>query len=335
MSKFLKFLKIVRKRAFRSVGRMLLGKNRWLQLAFLMSCDHPKDAQLVFPSRSLVIKPLGLEVAYGTQTFLLESYERALLLSQRAGAVYRQENGEVFVSVRGLEFLIETAEETFILCEVFVYGCYAFTFRDAENTVLIDVGGNIGIATCYFAGCCNFQAVETFEPFEYTFSKGVENVSRNGLQSKVRFHNFGLGCPPRELEVAYSKVRKGTSGIFGVSLVRETLSDVEQASISIKDVKVEMLRLLERYPKSRFALKIDCEGSEYEIVPRLPDLLLEKVDFLAIEWHEQGPEALIAHLLTKGFCSVSTASKSGRLGMLYAFRAQGSPQLNLEARTKD
>jgi hypothetical protein len=68
--------------------------------------------------------------------------------------------------------------------------------------------------------------------------------------------------------------------------------------------------------------KIDCEGSEYEILDALDQAnLLNKFKIVIMEWHEKGPEKLETYLRKNNFTIFSRRPKSKAIGMIYAVRS--------------
>ena len=75
----------------------------------------------------------------------------------------------------------------------------------------------------------------------------------------------------------------------------------------------------------KIIVKIDCEGSEYEILERLNDTgLLPRYDVIIIEWHYKG-DALLRKILNDNNFKVLVREKhvpDSDSGMLYAFKKE-------------
>ena len=62
-----------------------------------------------------------------------------------------------------------------------------------------------------------------------------------------------------------------------------------------------MSEIIERHNEKVF-IKLDTEGSEFEIIPLLDEKgLLEKVDVLIMEYHRKGPQNLLDILKRNNF----------------------------------
>jgi len=71
----------------------------------------------------------------------------------------------------------------------------------------------------------------------------------------------------------------------------------------------------------KIILKIDCEGSEYEILERLNDTgLLPRFDVIMIEWHIKGTAPLRKILHDNNFDILSMGEHNMNIGMMYAFK---------------
>ena len=49
--------------------------------------------------------------------------------------------------------------------------------------------------------------------------------------------------------------------------------------------KMKLEDMLSRYGEEKFALKMDCEGCEYDVLLSTPDDVLKKFDCMLIEFH--------------------------------------------------
>jgi hypothetical protein len=75
------------------------------------------------------------------------------------------------------------------------------------------------------------------------------------------------------------------------------------------------------YPDIDIVAKIDCEGSEYEILDSLAATgQLGQIKIIMMEWHNKGPDALVKHLQDFGFIIFSRMPRSKNVGTLYAIK---------------
>src|SRR5262245_18952163 len=165
-----------------------------------------------------------------------------------------------------------------MLGEVFhtrVYDIPTVPVRPGDTVV--DVGANHGFASCYFAQ--RGARVIAFEPDPANYELLVENVTANDLQDRIR--SFPCAVADRggranlrrspDLGGGFSTIhdRFAASGFF-------TITDtVEVRTVTVGGLELGRIRLL----------KLDCEGSELDIVRSLDRTLRDTIDSLAIEYH--------------------------------------------------
>jgi hypothetical protein len=95
---------------------------------------------------------------------------------------------------------------------------------------------------------------------------------------------------------------------------------VERVELLAADEVLRSIRT--EYPGCAVLAKVDCEGSEYEIIRCLHEKgLLSELSIIVMEWHERGPQELATILEESGFVTLSPPSpNNGVTGMLYAVR---------------
>ena len=139
-------------------------KNSWNYVFTMLKLHYLNHFQENM--NKVVLKKLNLTINKDEYKFLLAGYENALLLKESVSAVFTIEEDRIFVDIDTLKFELQTAEELFILKEIFVEGVYNFNLpRDSGEYVLIDIGMNVSYASCYFAKIKQIPHVISFEPF--------------------------------------------------------------------------------------------------------------------------------------------------------------------------
>lgn len=244
-----------------------------------------------------------------------ESY--IIQLVEKKKAIFNIDNGTIIVLIDNILFNVNSWEELLILKEVFIDGIYnVFT---PENFCLVDIGMNVGITSLFFANKSNCDSVIAFEPFEKTRALAQKNFLLNTVSSKIEIRNYGVGYPPRELEVKYSMEYKGSVGINGLASYIMPQSELDKELLEIRDVSDAINSIIEN--NNNVILKIDCEGAEYEILNRLDALkILPNIKYLMIEWHIEGPHYLIDILNRNNFFVLSFNENEKDIGMIYAYK---------------
>lgn len=202
------------------------------------------------------------------------------------------------------------------LTEVWIYEAYTPSgFRINEKDIVVVIGAHIGIFSIYAATKATQGKVYAYEPIPENFRLLKHNIELNNLDNVI----------PSNLGVFKSKGRKkiyladspATSSLFGQG---------EKAYL----VKVVGLRDVfeDNGLKKINFLKIDCEGAEYDILFNTPKKYLDKIDKVALEYHEgefteYGWRDLETFFRNHGFqvrMKVTKVQNNSSIGMLYAWK---------------
>ena len=204
------------------------------------------------------------------------------------------------IEIKGRNLIIRgKADNTFwtasdVLCDT----CYDFSIN--EPYIMIDIGFNIGIASLYFARNKNIKNIYSFEPFKPTYDIGIKNLELNPeLSKKIKLFDFGLGSSDKFLEIAYNPNLPGNmSTVFNKFNGGGTKEKVE-----IKNAYNILKDIIENHTEKIF-IKLDTEGSEFEILPLLDSKgLLKRISVLILEYHRESPQLLVNILNKNGFVS--------------------------------
>lgn len=171
--------------------------------------------------------------------------------------------------------------------------CYGLDRIDfAPGDVVLDVGAHVGLFSAYVGLRHPGVLVHAFEPFPDNFENLRETVGRNRL-SNVRLHRLALSGDGRPLKMATNPLNSGGATCHSLTLAHGAADMIPSATLDgvFDALGLERCKLL----------KIDCEGSEYEILNATRSL--EKVEYLSGEFHSndlllaQGhtPEGLLRH----------------------------------------
>ena len=142
------------------------------------------------------------------------------------------------------------------------------------GSMIVDVGANIGMFSLY-ALSQGSTFVECFEPCKESFQILKENVKLNGFDKNVKLHN---------------KAVSSKDGLFvSIPISSSPYNQVAEAdgNEENKYEQIETISLetsLESYAKIDL-IKMDCEGSEFDIFPSLTPLFLDKVNEIRMEVH--------------------------------------------------
>jgi len=272
-------------------------------------------------NNNIFFKKLNLNMSLNQSFFMILGYKNALLLKDVVDATFILDNNYLYIELNDLKFKIQTAEELFILREIFVDGIYNFCLNsNLDKYILIDIGMNVSFASCYFGRVKKIPKIISFEPFKPTFIEAKENIRLNSLENTIYANNYGLGDTDESLSVEYTEEFKGQVGVQGVDYIRSKIDKKIVENIIIKDVNKVFNTMFKDFKTNRFILKIDCEGAEYQLIDNIPQNILDRCDIIMMEWHEKGAQKLEDWLIFNNFMLMSFSPHSTRVGMIYAIK---------------
>ena len=226
-----------------------------------------------------------------------------------------KDHGIVVLSDRDHSIKIKT-KEGFTFCiranstdipvvqEFFCEYGYAFKNNRNEQTIVIDVGMNIGISSVYFASMENVKHVFSFEPFTPTYNRALENIKLNPtLAGKITAFSIGLGNENKILEIPYNR---DFAGNMSTTIDRMNFQYRDKEGIlekvEVKNAGEILSTILASHSTKRVILKIDTEGAEFDILESLDSAgLLPKIDFVMMEYHFREPQFLEDVLTKNGY----------------------------------
>jgi len=199
-------------------------------------------------------------------------------------------------------------------CGVLSEECYGISSPD--DYVVFDIGLNIGVAALYFAQDTKVKHIYGFEPFQKTYHQALLNIKNNeNFSKKITAYNFGLGSKNKDTTVSYNSELPGS---MSTSIDRYAGIGVQEV-VKIRDVAEVLAPIIEKIKKERVLVKIDCEGSETEILTRLEETgLISSIDIFLMEWHFSPPKELLDILKRNMFISFFEHIVINELGFIRA-----------------
>ena len=213
---------------------------------------------------------------------------------------------------------LESYNEFFILNEIFYSKCYEFITND--NIVVIDIGANIGLASLFFSRKSNVKKIYAFEPVTKTYNQAKQNFKLNPDNKVVEIYNFGLGLADKVESFVFNKNLKGNTGTLGSLNNNKLYKETEKVEVNIKKASPIIEQITSQNKEYKIFLKIDCEGAEYEIFKDFEATsILDKVDYIMMEWHNKGSDDLEKTLVKYKFNYFLQVLGSNS-GMIYAYK---------------
>jgi FkbM family methyltransferase len=226
--------------------------------------------------------------------------------------VFAMRNGVSFISPQDLNFQLLWREVW--LDEVYGQG----EMNIAPQGTIVDVGANIGLFSIWAATRCEGGRVIAVEPSPRMADFLRKNAARNRKSVTVIQAACGGAQGKGALYTPYGDEARNTLNTLDSSVPARALADVE------------ILTLEELFKRSDIEtcdfLKLDCEGSEYDIVLNSPPRVLEKIHQIALEYHpglkrSHTPEKLQEFLGEHGFMARRQPLETPGYGYIYAIRA--------------
>jgi FkbM family methyltransferase len=152
------------------------------------------------------------------------------------------------------------------------YGLRRIDFRAGD--LVVDVGAHVGLFASYVGLRFPQVLVHAFEPFPDNFELLRENLARNRV-GNVRAHNLAISGDGRFLEMTTNPKNSGGATSYSRTQTHRRTGMIPSSTLddAFDSLGVERCKLL----------KIDCEGSEYEIL--LSTGALRRVEYLSGEFH--------------------------------------------------
>jgi FkbM family methyltransferase len=215
---------------------------------------------------------LGWKMARTYRNWPLAILDRLHLIGPRP-ALYQLRNR--------IEFSASThTYDSYIINEIWIDEVYTSSpgFAIRDNWVVADIGGHKGIFSVFAATRATGVKVYSFEAFPGNFALLSENIRRNNL-SNVKAFNVAVGGKDGE-STLYIYPDSGQNSV----LLR---SDVGlQPVVEIKVQTWSLTRVLETINSPVNLMKMDIEGMEYDALLSCPADDLQKVERIALEYHD-------------------------------------------------
>jgi FkbM family methyltransferase len=163
-----------------------------------------------------------------------------------------------------------------------------------ENSTVVDIGAHIGSFAIQASKIATAGRVYAFEPFSENYLMAKKNIALNKCANIV-LHNQGVLDQTRKIKFFVSNSNTGCHGIHERDEKASKIIEIDCIGFN-SFIELEGLENID-------LLKLDCEGSEYEILMKSDLRLIHKI---ILEYHEFpnipfNLELLKNHLKSQGF----------------------------------
>ncbi|MEK7646883.1 MAG: FkbM family methyltransferase [Patescibacteria group bacterium] len=203
----------------------------------------------------------------------------------------REGGGRIYVrNIFGPDFVV--AHEMFSRDD---YGLASVSFNSA-NPVILDIGANIGTFSIFAINLFKNAKIFAYEPEESNYRVLVDNIKLNKATDKAFPYQLAVGAESGKRTFFLSTSEYAHSLEQG--RVRCISGDQEVLCTTIEDI------MQKNNIKFIDLLKLDIEGSEFEVLYQLPEKIYNNIQYIAFEIHEHGKhsaDALLTFLKKKHF----------------------------------
>lgn len=134
-----------------------------------------------------------------------------------------------------------------------------------KKSVFIDIGANCGVATIILAKQNPESIVYSYEPCPETFKILEQNVNNNNLKN-VKIFNMAITKPgEKNLKLFKHPMYSGGNTVCSDALLFKSHFNSEPITYNIECTSLDEV-IKSNYIEDIELLKIDCEGSEFDII---------------------------------------------------------------------
>jgi FkbM family methyltransferase len=218
----------------------------------------------------------------------------------------------VYFELSGTQF----ASAVGVVTERFVYSEYSAL--NVAGNIVLDIGANIGDSAVYFARRGALR-VYAYEPFPLNCDAARLNVRHNGVAAQVEVISAGVGNKRETLVADFDEGISPFLSLRGKPHRRSRSSRRIRQTVRMIPFADALRTVRNAHKGVPIVCKIDCEGSEFEILDRTLSIAdVDNVNEFLVEYHRR-PAPLVTVLTALGY-DVRFRSRAASIGQLLATR---------------
>jgi FkbM family methyltransferase len=225
--------------------------------------------------------------------------------------------------------LISAPDEPLIhlIKEVFVDDCYRLGgLRLQPGEAIVDIGANVGTFALAAAHAFPQALLICLEPETSAYALLEENLRRNRLP-QVRTINAACGGSAGAQVLYARRILTNAPTALSTLFTADNYGSVFAPKATVPVITLDQL-FNEHEIDNCGLLKLDCEGSEYEILLNARRDTLSKIRHIAMEYHvglaDHEPNELVQWLAECGFAVDRRPLLDEEGGYLYAWRKRSA-----------
>jgi FkbM family methyltransferase len=169
--------------------------------------------------------------------------------------------------------------DAWIIKETCLDHCYEANGVSIKNGwTIVDIGAGVGDFAIYVANEHPTTQIYAYEPFPESFALLKENIRLNAIKG---IRAFPIAVGPQSGTMALFTTGEAIQHITTEhTTMSKANSKLEVPALSLNDVfQINAIRHCD-------LLKIDCEGSEFEILFKASRATLKKIQCICLEYHD-------------------------------------------------
>ncbi len=268
---------------------------------------------------NLVLPDLSLSLTKGRHEFFLPQIAFARqAAAEKIIQFSNDSSGALLMTAAGITLEIAGPTDFPLFEEVVVRHIYHV--RRPGPLIVWDIGFNVGATSLYYAAQPDVVAVYAYEPLPVAYQQGLKNLSLNPhLAEKIKVFPYGIGLADESLEIGYAAWALTSAGAYGMMTpAGRQMPEETQATIALRAAADVLSEIRRAHPDTALLVKMDCEGSEKDIIPALhASSQLGDIDMAIIETHFSDASDIVQLLSESGF-QVFNPQATRDIGMIYA-----------------
>ena len=179
----------------------------------------------------------------------------------------------------------------------------------ADLKHIFDIGGNIGILSVIMANHFPKAKIYSFEPVKENFDILLKNIAP---YPNVTAFNYGLGSKNEIVNINTSDDPRNHGGFSLHDIGVDT--EGRKQNVTIRNVN----DVIDEIGVGIDLIKIDTEGSEYDVLTAITDENLKSINWILGELHGVKDFETLNHLRDKNFVLGFNKPMDSRMFMFYA-----------------